>query len=197
MNNDNNLGMAGENGIKEAPMPQEAGGGAPATADPAADTDSITHEELADLRSKAAKADENWEKYVRVTADFDNFKKRAARERTEAVRYANEAVLEKLLPIVDNFEAAIAATSASAGNVDSLKMGIQMIFSQLKSFLADAGVEEIDALGQTFDPNLHEAVSQQATEDAPEGQVVQQMRKGYKLRDRLIRPAMVVVAKKP
>jgi molecular chaperone GrpE len=72
-----------------------------------------------------------------------------------------------------------------------------MIFTQMKSFLAEAGAEEIDAMDKMFDPNLHEAVSQQATDDVPEGQVVQQMRKGYRYRDRLIRPAMVVVAKKP
>ena len=72
-----------------------------------------------------------------------------------------------------------------------------MIFTQVKHFLNEHGAEEIDAVGQPFDPNLHEAVSQQPTEEVPEGQVVQQMRKGYKLRDRLIRPAMVVVAKKP
>jgi molecular chaperone GrpE len=196
MNNDNNLGMAGDNGVKEAPSDTETSGAPGATAADAS-ADSITHEELADLRSRAAKADEHWDKFVRATADFDNFKKRAARERTDAIRYANEGLLEKLLPIVDNFEAALAAANATATNVESLKTGIQMIYTQLKSFLSDAGVEEIDAAGKAFDPNLHEAVSQQPSEEAEEGQVLQQMRKGYKYRDRLIRPAMVVVARKP
>lgn len=192
---DNNVGMAGGNGANEAPMPEEAAG-SPST-ETMENPDSITAEELAELRGKAAKAEENWDKYVRLSADLDNFKKRAARERIEAIRYANEAVLEKLLPIVDNFEAALAAASANTGNVDSLRQGIQMIYTQLKSCLNDAGVEEIDAMNKAFDPNLHEAVSQQPTADVPEGQVVQQMRKGYKYRDRLIRPAMVVVAKQP
>lgn len=195
MNKEDNLSMSGGNGVEESPMPQESAG-APASAEIEAG-DSISAEELAELRAKAAKADENWDKYVRLSADLDNFKKRAARERTEAVRYANEAVLEKLLPVVDNFEAALSAANASSGNVDALRTGIQMIYTQLKSYLSEAGVEEIDAIDKAFDPNLHEAVSQQATADAPEGQVVQQMRKGYKFRDRLIRPAMVVVAKKP
>ena len=93
--------------------------------------------------------------------------------------------------------AAASSAQANAATVDSLKMGVNMIYTQLKNFLTENGAEEIDALNKPFDPNLHEAVSQQATEDAPEGQVVQQMRKGYKYRDRLIRPAMVVVAKKP
>ena len=187
MNTDNNVAADSAN---EAP-PTEGG-----LADYSAETTVfIPAEELAELRSKAAKADENWDKYVRLTADLDNFKKRAARERSEAIRYANEGLLEKLLPIVDNFEAALAAANASAENVHSLRQGIQMINSQLKSYLNEAGVDEIDALNQPFDPNFHEAVSEQAAEGAPAGQVIQQMRKGYKFRDRVIRPAMVVVAK--
>lgn len=195
MNNDDNLSMAGGRNVNESPLPDEMAGGA--AGGEMANNDFVSIEELAELRAKASKADENWDKYVRLSADMDNFKKRAARERTEAVRYANEAVLEKLLPVVDNFEAALGAATASSGNVDALRTGIQMIYTQLKSYLAEAGVEEVDALNKPFDPNQHEAVSQQATEDAPEGQVVQQMRKGYKFRERLIRPAMVVVAKKP
>ena len=188
-NNENNLGMS-ESGVNQSPLPDESGA--------AGDGDELTAQLIDELKGKAAKADENWEKYVRTVADFDNYKKRAARERTDAIKYANEGLIEKLLPIVDNFEAALtAASSPQGGSADSLKTGIQMIFSQMKSFLGEAGVEEIDSIGKQFDPNLHEAVSQQATDDAPEGQVVQQMRKGYRYRDRLIRPAMVVVAKKP
>lgn len=189
-NNENNLGMSGEPGVNQAPTPDEGAGGAEAA--------DLSPEQIGELQAKAGKADENWEKYVRVVADFDNFKKRAARERSDAVKYANEALIEKLLPVVDNFEAALAAAnSPQGGNLDSLKLGINMIYTQLKGFLTDSGVEEIDALNKPFDPNLHEAVSQQASGDAPEDQVVQQMRKGYRYRDRLIRPAMVVVAKKP
>src|SRR3569623_1860418 len=109
---------------------------------------------IAELETKAAKADENWEKYVREEADLDKYKKRALRERQDATKYANEALLEKLLPVVDNYEAALAAANAAqgsqSGNVDSLKMGINMIHTQLKSFLADAGVEELDALNKPF-----------------------------------------------
>ena len=196
-NNENNLGMAGETGVNEAPMPDDLSGST--TLDSGTDTpEEISAEEFAELKAKAAKADENWDKYVRTSADLDNYKKRAARERTEAIKYANEALLEKLLPVVDNFEAALAAANNTSGaNVESLKTGVNMIYSQLKNFLAENGIEEIDAAGKPFDPNLHEAVSQQATENVPEGHVAQQMRKGYKFRDRLLRPAMVVVAKKP
>ena len=200
-NNDENLGMAGQTGQNESPLPENGASASSQDNAPAENPETsefASEQELQELIQKAAKADENWDKYVRLTADFVNFKKRAARERTEAVKYANESLLEKLLPVVDNFEAAMAATnSASGANVDSLKTGISMIFTQLKSFLADNGLEEVDASGKPFDPNLHEAVSQQPSTDVEEGHVLQQMRKGYKLRDRLVRPAMVVVAKKP
>lgn len=157
----------------------------------------LTQEQIAELLAKAEKADEHWDKLLRQTADFENYKKRIAREKQEATKYANESLLQKLIPIVDNFEAALAATPAQGGSAESLITGVNMIYTQFKSTLADAGLEEIDAVNKPFDPNFHEAVSQQETADAPEGQVVQQLRKGYKLRDRLIRPATVVVAKKP
>jgi molecular chaperone GrpE len=156
----------------------------------------ISPEELTELRAQAGKAAENWDKYVRLNADFDNFKKRAARERQEAVRYANEALLEKLIPVLDNFEMAMQAATSQAGSPDALKTGVNMIASQLRSALSDAGLEEINAADQPFNPNLHEAVSQQESADVPEGQVLQQLRKGYKLKDRLIRPATVIVSKK-
>ena len=195
---DNNLSMAGARGVNESPLAEDGSDGATATQDPGFAADNISPQELAEIKSKAAKADENWEKFVRATADLDNYKKRALRERQEATKYANEALIEKLLPIVDNFEAALNAANASqSGNIDSLRMGINMIYSQLKNFLSEAGVEELDAVNKPFDPNQHEAVSQQPSAEAPEGQVLQQMRKGYRFRDRLIRPAMVVVAKKP
>lgn len=150
----------------------------------------------AELDALKAKAEENWDRYVRLAAEFDNFKKRAARDRDDAVRYANQALLARLLPVLDNFEMALTA-AAGGDSADSLRTGVNMILSQLKGVLAEAGVEEIDAMGQPFNPALHEAVSQRETVDAPEGQVVQQLRKGYKLRDRLLRPASVIVAKAP
>lgn len=174
--------------------------------DPAAEplvqieTGTLTREQLQELKERAAKADENWERLLRTTADFDNFKKRAAREKQDAIRYANEGLLEKLVPVLDNFDAALAATQTGSNDsaaAQSLQTGVSMIFQQLKKVLTDAGLEEVNATGQKFDPNLHEAVSQQESKEVPEGQVLQQLRKGYKLRDRLLRPATVVVAKKP
>ncbi len=153
--------------------------------------------DLDGLKGKAAKSDEHWERLVRMTADFDNYKKRAAREKQDAIKYANESLLEKLIPVLDNFDAAMTAATAPAANTDSLKMGVQMIHNQLKSTMRDAGLEEIEAAKQKFDPHWHEAVSQQESRDVPEGEVIQQLRKGYKLRDRLVRPATVIVSRKP
>lgn len=169
-----------------------------APAEPLVGPEPLSPEQIEDLKAKAAKADEHWDLLLRKTADFENFRKRAARERTEAIRYANEGLLEKLIPLVDNFDAALlAANNAEAASVESLKTGVNMIYTQLKAVLAEAGIEEIDATGKAFDPNWHEAVSQQESADQPEGHVLLQLRKGYKLKDRLIRPATVVVAKKP
>jgi molecular chaperone GrpE len=160
----------------------------------------LTPEQLEDLKTRAARADEHWDRLLRTAADLENFKKRAARERIEAAQSANVALLLKLLPVLDHFEMAQATTQTAEvpqSGIASLQAGIAMIQQQLKGVLAEAGLEEIDANGKPFDPTLHEAVSQLETADAPEGQVVQQIRKGYKLRDRLLRPAAVVVAKKP
>ena len=157
----------------------------------------LTARQIDDIRERADKADENWDRYVRAVADLDNFKKRATRERQEGIRFANESLLQELIPVLDNFDMAFAASRSNQSNsLESLQSGITMIYQQLKKTLVDAGLEEVDALGKTFDPNFHEAVSQQETNDVPEGQVVQQLRKGYKLRDRLIRPATVVISKK-
>src|SRR5439155_22187284 len=135
-------------------------------------------------------ADEQCDQLLRLAADLDNFRKRAARERQEAIKFANESLLARLIPALDNFDMALAAAGNAEGNaLESLKTGITMVYQQLRGALAEAGLEEIDATGQPFNPNLHEAISQQESAEAPEGQVLQQLRKGYKLRDRLLRPA--------
>ncbi len=172
----------------------------PAAAEAVAVAPLPTPKQLEELKARAAKADEHWDRLLRTAADLENFKKRAARERLEAAQSATAALLQKLLPVLDHFEMAKAAaqtTEAPQSNFESLQAGIALIQQQLKGILAEAGLEEIDAAGKPFDPMVHEAVSQAETADAPEGQVVQQLRKGYKLRDRLLRPATVIVARKP
>lgn len=158
----------------------------------------VSPEQFAELKERAAKADEHWERLVRTTADFENFRKRAAREKQEAIRFANEALVEKLVPVLDNFDMALAAAQTAASDAtQSFVAGVTMIHQQLKQVLVDSGLEEVDALGKGFDPNVHEAVAQREATDVPPGQVVQQLRKGYKLRERLVRPASVIVAKEP
>ena len=160
----------------------------------------LTPEQIEDLKTRAARADENWDRLLRTTADFENFKKRAARERIETAQFAAAALVEKLLPVLDHIEMAQAAAQnpqVPQGGVESLQAGVAMIQQQLKAALTEAGAEEIDAAGKPFDPAIHEAVSQWETAEMPEGHVFQQLRKGYKLKDRLLRPATVIVAKKP
>ena len=158
----------------------------------------LTPEQLEELKARAARADEHWDRLLRTAADLENFKKRAARERIEAAQAAAAALIQKILPVLDHFEMAqTAAQTAQDDKLASLQSGVAMIQQQLKNTLAESGLEEIDASGKPFDPTWHEAVSQQETADVPEGHVVQQLRKGYKLRDRLLRPATVIVAKKP
>jgi molecular chaperone GrpE len=173
---------------------------APAPAEAIAVAPPPTPEQLEELKARAAKADEHWDRLLRTAADLDNFKKRAARERIEAAQSASAGLLQKLLPVLDHFEMAQTASQtadAPAGGIESLQAGIAMIQQQLKGVLTEAGLEEIDARGKPFDPLWHEAVAQVETADVPEGQVVQQIRKGYKLRDRLLRPAAVIVAHTP
>jgi len=158
----------------------------------------LTPEQLGELKERAAKADEHWDRLLRTTADFDNFRKRAAREKQDAIRFANESLMQKLVPVLDSFDMALSALqNGKTDTVQSLQTGINMVYQQLKAALAEAGLEEVEASGKPFDPNLHEAISQQATREVPEGHVLHQARKGYKLRDRLLRPASVIVAKHP
>jgi molecular chaperone GrpE len=131
---------------------------------------------------------------LRSQADFDNFRKRSTREKEEAVRYANSSLLERLIPIIDNFELGLAAASSSAENSPILA-GMSMVARQLNDFLSEFGVTPIDAAGKPFDPNLHEAIAHERSATVPEGHVITQVRKGFKLKDRLLRPANVIVSK--
>lgn len=131
------------------------------------------------------------ERYLRLYAEFDNFRKRTAKEKLEAYSDATARCIEQLLPVVDNFERAMEAPCSDA----QYQSGMEMIFGQIRNFLEKLGVTEIEALGAEFDPNVHNAIKQgEATEEYPEGTVCEVFQKGYKLGDKLIRPAMVAVA---
>jgi molecular chaperone GrpE len=133
---------------------------------------------------------------LRSQADLDNFRKRMVREKEESIRYANAGLLEKLLPVLDSFELGLQAAAQSEQGAE-LHRGFSLVQKQLQDFLREQGVESIEAVGTVFDPNLHEAVSQVNSAEFPGGQVCQQIRKGYRLRERLLRPAMVIVSKGP
>jgi molecular chaperone GrpE len=131
---------------------------------------------------------------LRSSADLDNYRKRMAKEREEAIKFANSSFLERLIPVLDNFEFGLQA-ARGASSPESILDGMTMVQKQFQDFLASAGIEIIDATGQRFDPQLHEAIAQEENGEVPEGTVVRQLRKGYKLRERLIRPANVVVSR--
>jgi len=133
---------------------------------------------------------------LRSQADFDNFKKRAAREKEEGIKYANSSLLERLVAIVDNFELGLTA-ARSEGEKSPIYSGMSMVLKQLTDFLAENGLQPIDAAGQKFDPNLHEAIAHEPSASVREGHVVRQMRRGYKMKDRLLRPSAVVVSSGP
>jgi molecular chaperone GrpE len=179
-----------------APAPDLTAPAAAEPAEPLAIPQTLTAEQIEDLTARAAKAEEHWDRYVRAVAELDNYRKRVARERTELIQQANERLIRELLPVLDNFEAAL-TTAGNAAQFEAFKAGVAMILNQLRQVLAAAGVQEIDATGQPFDPAQHEAVAHQETRAVPEGHVLQQTRKGYRLNGRLLRPASVVVAKAP
>jgi molecular chaperone GrpE len=130
---------------------------------------------------------------LRSQADFDNYKKRAAREKEEAIKFANASLLERLIAIVDNFELGLSAARAE-GEGSPIYSGMSMVLKQLTDFLADNGLQPIDAEGQKFDPNLHEAIAHEPSVEVAEGVVIRQTRRGYRLKDRLLRPSSVVVS---
>lgn len=133
---------------------------------------------------------------LRSQADFENYKKRAAREKEDALKYANTALLERLVAIVDNFELGLSA-ARSEGERSPIYAGMSMVLKQLNDFLADNGLQPIEAEGQKFDPNLHEAIGNEPSASVPEGTIIRQTRRGYRFKDRLLRPSSVVVSSGP
>ena len=141
---------------------------------------------------KAAEEQES-ERYMRLMAEFQNFKRRAAREKTDIHAYANEKIISELLPVLDNFERAL---STSTDDIEGYAKGMELIFQQLRTALEHAGLEEIPALGEEFDPNVHNAVMTEDSDEQEDGHVSKVLQKGYKLKDKVIRPSMVAVVRK-
>lgn len=149
------------------------------------------------LASAQAKSAEAHERYLRTLAEFDNFRRRVVREKEELRQYAASKVLEDLLPALDNLALGLAAASAPSADVKTLVGGMTMVSDQLLASLANHGLKQVNPVGQPFDPNLHEALTQQPHAEIPEGHVVQVVRVGYTLNGRLLRPASVLVSSGP
>ena len=133
---------------------------------------------------------------LRSQADFENYKKRSAREKEEAIKYANSSLLERLVAIIDNFELGLEAAKGESEQ-SPVYSGMTLVLKQLHNFLTENGLQPIEAEGKRFDPNLHQAIAHEPSNQFPEGIVLRQTRRGYRFRDRLLRPSSVVVSSGP
>jgi molecular chaperone GrpE len=150
------------------------------------------------LKAAEAKAEENHDRLLRVTAEFENYKKRTERNINDFKKFANESLIKDILPIVDNLERALEIPEGdNEKTYDGLRKGVEMTLKGLMDSLKQYGVVTIESLEKPFDPNLHQAVMQEESDKHPESTVSQVLQKGYMIQDRLLRPAMVVVSKKP
>ena len=164
------------------------------TAEEAEKEEASMEDEAKKAEEEAKKAEEaESERYMRLMAEFQNFKRRVAREKSDIHAYANEKIVGDLLPVLDNFERAL---DTEGGDLEAYAKGMQLIFEQLKKALENAGLEEIKAMDETFDPNVHNAVMTENLEDKEDGTVTNVLQKGYKLKDKVVRPSMVAVNKK-
>jgi molecular chaperone GrpE len=161
----------------------------------------VTEEESIEERLKAseAKAEENHDRLLRVTAEFENYKKRAERDINDFRKFANESLIKDILPIVDTLERALEISDDGDDEKTSqgMREGVEMTLKGLLDILKKYGVVSIESLEKPFDPNFHQAVMQEESDRHPENTVSQELQKGYMMQDRLLRPAMVVVSKKP
>jgi len=164
------------------------------------DSGSIASPEVTKLRqeleAKDKEAKENYDRFLRQVAELENFRKRMAREKEESIRFANEDLIRNLLPVVDNLERAV-AHAKGGGNGKPLVEGVEMVLKGLSDVLSKHGVVQVSAIGQPFDPGKHEAMAQVESGSHSPNTVVEEHHKGYLLFDRLLRPALVSVAKAP
>ena len=189
-----------ENVMKEAAKAEQAGAANDSAEQPANATEAQAESaeapaeptESAEDVLKAELAAAN-DRNLRLMAEFDNFRRRSAREQLEIIETANGKLLEKLSEVLDNFERAF-ATENKAKDLETFEKGMQMIHDQFAKVLNESGLEQIDPTGAEFDPNQHEALMQQPSEEIPEGHVVTVFMKGYKLKNKILKPAKVIVS---
>lgn len=148
----------------------------------------------AEIETLKAQVAESKDRYVRLMAEFDNFRRRTAKEQLDLIDTANAKLLEKLSEVLDNFERAAHPDNNKQKDYDAFAKGIQMIHDQFAKILKDAGLEQLDPIGEPFDPNYHEALMRQASDKIPESHVIQVFQKGYKLKNKLLKTAKVIVS---
>ena len=146
------------------------------------------------LQVALAEAADNKDLYLRALADLENYRKRALREKEDAIRFANDNILRNIIPVLDNLERAIEHARTATDDQGSLLEGVEMTLEQFHKVLTVSAVTPVEAMGQIFDPNFHQAMGQIPTNDQPPNTVIQELQKGYLLNSRLLRPAMVMVA---
>jgi len=151
-------------------------------------------EGITELEAALKKAQEHYDRLLRTSADFENYKKRVAKEKSDLIRYGNNELIKELLPVIDNLERALEHASGE-GEQEGIAGGVEMTLQQFLGILQRFGVTPIATEGQPFDPTRHEAVMEQVTGKHDPGHVVSELERGYLLNDRLVRPAKVVVAK--
>ncbi|HZK85522.1 MAG TPA: nucleotide exchange factor GrpE [Desulfosporosinus sp.] len=147
----------------------------------------------AQLVKAEARAEDHYGQLQRLQADFDNYRKRTQKEKVELIKYASERLVGELLPVLDNFDRAVSAGKINP-DFTSFSQGVEMILRQMQTALSKEGLKAMDVVGQPFDPNLHEAVLRVASEEHPENTVVEELQKGYYLKDKVLRPCMVKVS---
>ena len=156
--------------------------------------DNTSHQDGATI--KAEEYQSLNDKYLRLAAEFDNYKRLSQRDQRDQIRFGNEQILKELLPVVDNMERAIKAARTNGGD-SALVQGVELTLKQLAGVLAKFGVQAIDTAGQDFDPSAHQAVSYGPSDDVPANKVLDEFQKGYRLHDRILRAAMVSVSSGP
>jgi molecular chaperone GrpE len=149
----------------------------------------------AKLEAKEKEAVETYDRLLRASAEFDNYKKRSSREMEEFRKFANQSLIKEMLSVVDNLELAMNSTNGHKAIDKDLLQGLEMTHKEILKVFEKFNVKPIDAKGQPFDPTFHEAVMQEETNDSPKNTVVNELQRGYMIHDRLLRPSMVVVAK--
>lgn len=149
------------------------------------------------VESLKKEAAENHDRLLRMAAEFENYKKRATREMNDFRKFANESFAKAMLPVVDSMDLAIESSSNDKHVRNSMVEGVNMTLKEILKVFEQFGVKRFESIGNTFDPNLHQAVMQEETDKFPENTVSKELQKGYMIHDRLLRPAMVVVSKKP